>query len=166
MQFKNNILSAITTCDVVKTYCFGGMYCLHLQGLRGELYLLLTPFRLFALWPSNRRTSTRRHGVKSQKPVHFSKITLCRRIPMFHKKVLPPSLWYTHISACCLFLTFLVHSLLPGSEDRGKIYSETLVNFYQTHNVISHNENSWVRERTIPTVRPPLVSEVSANFCG
>jgi hypothetical protein len=24
----------------------------------------------------------------------------------------------------------------------------------------------WVRERTIPTVRPPLVGEVIANFCG
>jgi hypothetical protein len=24
----------------------------------------------------------------------------------------------------------------------------------------------WVRERTIPTERPPLVGEVSANFCG
>jgi hypothetical protein len=25
---------------------------------------------------------------------------------------------------------------------------------------------AWVRERTIPTERPPLVGEVSANFCG
>jgi hypothetical protein len=24
----------------------------------------------------------------------------------------------------------------------------------------------WVRERTIPTERPPLVGEVIANFCG
>jgi hypothetical protein len=24
----------------------------------------------------------------------------------------------------------------------------------------------WVRERTIPTDRPPLVGEVIANFCG
>jgi hypothetical protein len=25
---------------------------------------------------------------------------------------------------------------------------------------------AWVRERTIPTERPPLVGEASANFCG
>jgi hypothetical protein len=28
------------------------------------------------------------------------------------------------------------------------------------------NSMVWVRERTIPTERPPLVSEVIANFCG
>jgi hypothetical protein len=28
------------------------------------------------------------------------------------------------------------------------------------------NSVAWVRERTIPTERPPLVSEVSANLCG
>jgi hypothetical protein len=30
------------------------------------------------------------------------------------------------------------------------------------------NKNSvaWVRERNIPTERPPLVGEVSANLCG
>jgi hypothetical protein len=28
------------------------------------------------------------------------------------------------------------------------------------------NSMVWVRERTIPTERPPLVGEVSANFCG
>jgi hypothetical protein len=25
---------------------------------------------------------------------------------------------------------------------------------------------AWVRERTIPTERPPFVSQVSVNFCG
>jgi hypothetical protein len=24
----------------------------------------------------------------------------------------------------------------------------------------------WVRERTVPTERPPIAGEVSANFCG
>jgi hypothetical protein len=28
------------------------------------------------------------------------------------------------------------------------------------------NSVAWVSERTIPTERPPLVSEVSTNFCG
>jgi hypothetical protein len=33
---------------------------------------------------------------------------------------------------------------------------------------VTKNLNSviWVRERTIPTERPPLVGEVTANFCG
>jgi hypothetical protein len=28
------------------------------------------------------------------------------------------------------------------------------------------NSVAWVRELTIPTERPPLAGEVSANFCG
>jgi hypothetical protein len=28
------------------------------------------------------------------------------------------------------------------------------------------NSRAWVRQRTIPTERPPLVGEVSANFSG
>jgi hypothetical protein len=28
------------------------------------------------------------------------------------------------------------------------------------------NSVAWIRERTIPTERRPLVGEVSANFCG
>jgi hypothetical protein len=31
---------------------------------------------------------------------------------------------------------------------------------------INLNSVAWVREGTIPTERPPLVGEVSANFCG
>jgi hypothetical protein len=45
--------------------------------------------------------------------------------------------------------------------------------FYLDHSKISDTEVSykkksmvWVRERTIPTERPPLVGEVIANFCG
>jgi hypothetical protein len=37
------------------------------------------------------------------------------------------------------------------------------------HKYIPHkklNSVALVRERTIPAERPPLVSEVSANFCG
>jgi hypothetical protein len=35
-------------------------------------------------------------------------------------------------------------------------------------NTTKHKKNSMVsvRERTIPTERPPLVGEVVANFCG
>jgi hypothetical protein len=31
---------------------------------------------------------------------------------------------------------------------------------------IKLNSVAWVRERTIPTERPPLVGQVNANFCG
>jgi hypothetical protein len=31
---------------------------------------------------------------------------------------------------------------------------------------ITENSMVWVRERTIPTERPPLVGKVIANFCG
>jgi hypothetical protein len=31
---------------------------------------------------------------------------------------------------------------------------------------INHNSVALVRKRIIPTERPPLVGEVSANFCG
>jgi hypothetical protein len=32
--------------------------------------------------------------------------------------------------------------------------------------VIPKNSVALVRKRTVPTERPPLVCEVSANFCG
>jgi hypothetical protein len=37
-----------------------------------------------------------------------------------------------------------------------------------TSTVVTKKLNSmiWVQEWTIPTERPPLVGEVSANFCG
>jgi hypothetical protein len=43
--------------------------------------------------------------------------------------------------------------------------------YFTLHRASSHtntnlNSVARVRERTIPTERPPLVSEVSANFCG
>jgi hypothetical protein len=35
---------------------------------------------------------------------------------------------------------------------------------FPTH--LNLNSMVWVRERTIPTERPPLVGEVIANVCG
>jgi hypothetical protein len=35
-----------------------------------------------------------------------------------------------------------------------------VVNYYKLNSV------AWVHERAMPTERPPLVGEVSANFCG
>jgi hypothetical protein len=32
--------------------------------------------------------------------------------------------------------------------------------------IITNKSAALVRERTIPTERPPLVGEVTANFCG
>jgi hypothetical protein len=38
--------------------------------------------------------------------------------------------------------------------------------FWRILRDMKKNSVTWVRERTIPTERPPLVGEVSANFCG
>jgi hypothetical protein len=66
--------------------------------------------------------------------------------------------------------------LLPPSSGKNieEISSFKNVNTY-LHSCTSHkpevltgiilNSVAWVRERTIPTERPPLVSEVSDNFC-
>jgi hypothetical protein len=43
--------------------------------------------------------------------------------------------------------------------------SATLIILKQNKNKQT-NSMVWVRERTIPTERPPLVGEVIANFCG
>jgi hypothetical protein len=40
------------------------------------------------------------------------------------------------------------------------------LNYWTTYVAIKINSVAFVRERTIPTERPPLVGEVSANFCG
>jgi hypothetical protein len=40
------------------------------------------------------------------------------------------------------------------------VYSQNQTNKNKANSV------ALVRERTIPTERPPLVGEVSANFCG
>jgi hypothetical protein len=52
-----------------------------------------------------------------------------------------------------------------------KLENEELHNFYSSPSIINIIiiiiiTVTIVRERTIPTERPPLVSEVSANFCG
>jgi hypothetical protein len=38
-------------------------------------------------------------------------------------------------------------------------------NELSTHQILTYSV-ALVRKRTIPTERPPLVDEVSANFCG
>ena len=40
------------------------------------------------------------------------------------------------------------------------------LNVNKRHIKLKLNSVALVRERTIPTERPPPVSEVSANFCG
>jgi hypothetical protein len=46
-------------------------------------------------------------------------------------------------------------------------YGEMNVNYTTTTTTTKKlNSMVWVRERTIPTERPPLVGEVIANFCG
>jgi hypothetical protein len=60
-----------------------------------------------------------------------------------------------------LILLFLVH--------RSSWYVARTVRAqkgWRDRNVKNTNSVAWVRERTIPTERPPLVGEVYACFCG
>ena len=52
------------------------------------------------------------------------------------------------------------HSVIMGA------YKIGLLAIYVTKKHTKLNSVALVRERTIPTERPPLVGEVSANFCG
>jgi hypothetical protein len=56
--------------------------------------------------------------------------------------------------------TFLSSGLLPKNENI--LICDTII-----LPLVMYKKNSmvWVRERTIPTERPPLVGEVIANFC-
>jgi hypothetical protein len=42
-------------------------------------------------------------------------------------------------------------------------YTDCATTAHTYHDI--KNSVAWVRERTIPTERPPFVTEVSANFC-
>jgi hypothetical protein len=62
---------------------------------------------------------------------------------------------FQHLKSCC-------HSLVSQNKTFGssEYVVTSLDSLTHTHPV------DWVRERTIPTERPPLVGEVSANLCG
>jgi hypothetical protein len=47
-----------------------------------------------------------------------------------------------------------------------KLNTTFMVNTFSLNLRDKKNSVALVRERTIPTERPPLVDEVSANFCG
>jgi hypothetical protein len=49
-----------------------------------------------------------------------------------------------------------------GAFDRGANFCSDIFYLFKT----KLNSVALVRKRTIPTERPPLVGEVSANFCG
>jgi hypothetical protein len=49
--------------------------------------------------------------------------------------------------------------------NRCRLWWSTILGFLHTKQ-LKLNSMDWVRERTIPTEWPPLVGEVSANFCG
>jgi hypothetical protein len=58
-------------------------------------------------------------------------------------------------------LQFIIHSLQ-------RTWKSWMVLEYvdELHKSTTKNSVAWIRKRTIPTEWPPLLSEVSANFCG
>ena len=46
------------------------------------------------------------------------------------------------------------------------VYTQYITTKYRHAYIYKLNSVALVRERTIPTERPPPVGEVSANFCG
>jgi hypothetical protein len=49
-------------------------------------------------------------------------------------------------------------------QDNQHVYRYEYISFHGDHALV--NSVALVRQRTIPTVRPPLVGEVGANFSG
>jgi hypothetical protein len=62
---------------------------------------------------------------------------------------------------CVLLTTCFGPDRWPSSGNMYIKYTDPL-----TYTVVTLNSMVWVRERTIPTERPPLVGEVSANVYG
>jgi hypothetical protein len=71
-------------------------------------------------------------------------------------------------SAYCLLGAGLLFGILFNPEDGGEMFFRSVCSFSADHTVLYHkqrNSVALVRERTIPTERPSLVDELSANFC-
>jgi hypothetical protein len=88
-------------------------------------------------------TSTRKYFGGKRRPVHNADNLTTIYEPTDYKMWEP-----RRLNALCTF---------PG-------LSQGLLNFF----LICYLKKTvaWVRERTLPTERPPLEGEVSANFCG
>jgi hypothetical protein len=93
---------------------------------------------------------------------HFSMSSLLFKTWRFRDSILSPSsgssysVWPNRIS----------RSLSPDLKTETES-SLRNVAFQTKHRMMDNVQNMvWVRERTIPTERPPLVGEVIANFCG
>jgi hypothetical protein len=87
-----------------------------------------------------------------------------------------------HCMKCCSGHSVCLSTSRSAKFGTDRIRTETALSFspikslYQLHYLGSYNNNNnnnsnknsmvWVRERTIPTERPPLVGKVIANFCG
>jgi hypothetical protein len=77
---------------------------------------------------------------------------------------------------CMCWLQVVLILLVDGSADNSlsptviffkkNSYLEELLENCVVYNFQNSNSVAWVRGRTITTEQPPLVGEVSANFCG
>jgi hypothetical protein len=64
------------------------------------------------------------------------------------------------------FVNTLMHILVKQKESKSAKWSSNIFQIIIFINETKKNSVAWIRERTIPTERPPLVGEASANFCG
>jgi hypothetical protein len=81
---------------------------------------------------------------------------------------LVPSTLFLHVHNFfpCSGYTLGIYRLYPLPGHCVTPYILVLILKYGATNMTTKNSTVWVRERTIPTERPPLVGEVIANFCG
>jgi hypothetical protein len=71
-----------------------------------------------------------------------------------------------HCQRSCRGLFSLIDPDFADLESSVFKVSLASMNHHAKEKTIKLNSVALVRERTIPTERPPLVGEVSANFCG
>jgi hypothetical protein len=80
--------------------------------------------------------------------------------PAFQEPVLFTVLLFKKCNAAA-YCEFKLYKKQFGPLKRGRLCSLNRISYYKQTNSVA-----LVRKRTIPTERPPLVGEVSANFSG
>jgi hypothetical protein len=76
---------------------------------------------------------------------------------------------YTHTAIWTLITLYIIHYFHQEQRLRCDLYDRRITARFPSVKTFIYclklNSVAWVRERTIPTERPPVVGDVSANFC-